>query len=82
MINTRIEEMKSRGAIEEETKIPEVRLSTKDQLKQMGININMSDGGNSLLGSDDMNPLATEGFDQFEINLDHLESDDDEELKE
>ena len=30
MINTRIEEMKSRGAIEEETKVPEVRLSTKD----------------------------------------------------
>ena len=49
---------------------------------QMGININMSDGGNSLLGSDDMNPMVTEGFDQFDINLDHLESDDDEELKE
>ena len=50
---------------------------------QMGININMSDGGNSLLGSDDINPLATDGgFDQFDINLDHLESDDDEEMKE
>ena len=84
MINARIDEMRQRGAIEEETKIPEVRLSTKDQLAQMGINVNMnfSDGGNSLLGSDDMNPLITDGFDQFEINLDHLESEDDEDMKE
>lgn len=66
--------------MEEETKIPEVRLSTKDQLSALGINVNMSDGGNSLFGSDDLNPL-TDGYDQFDVNLDHLESDDDEEMK-
>jgi hypothetical protein len=58
-----------------------VRLSTKDQLKQLGINVNMSfsDGGNSLLGSDDLNPVDNEELDQF--NIDYLESEDEDLLE-
>ena len=81
LINARIDEMRAQGRLmEEESKIPEVRLSTKDQLSALGINVKMSDG-NSLFGSDDLNPLETDGYDQFDINLDHLESDDDEDMK-
>ena len=81
MINARIDDMKQQGLLmEEESKVP-VRLSTKDQLAAMGINVKMSDGGNSLLGSDDLNPLNDDDYDQFDINLDHLESDDDEEMR-
>ena len=71
-MNTRIAELKGRGQIEvEESKMPPVRLSTKDQLAQLGINVNMSDAGNSMLGSDD-----GEGYDQFDVNMDHLESEE------
>lgn len=71
-MNTRIAELKGRGQIEvEESKMPAVRLSTKDQLAQLGINVNMSDAGNSMLGSDD-----GEGYDQFDVNMDHLESEE------
>ena len=71
-MNTRIAELKGRGQIEvEESKMPTVRLSTKDQLAQLGINVNMSDAGNSMLGSDD-----GEGYDQFDVNMDHLESEE------
>ena len=58
-----------------------MRLSTKDQLKQLGINVNMSfsDGGNSLLGSDDLNPVDNEELDQF--NIDYLESEDEDLLE-
>lgn len=63
----------------EESKVPAVRLSTKDELRKFGINVNMSmsDGGNSLLGSDDMNSANDDEF----YNLDHFESDD-EDMKE
>lgn len=39
--------------------------------------MSMSDGGNSLLGSDDMNPVGDNDDDlDDQFNLDHFESDD------
>jgi len=80
LIDDRIADHRAKGLLaEEESKMPPVRLSTKDRLKQMGININMSmsSGGNSLLGSDDMNPVGDNDDDLDDnFDLDHFESDD------
>ncbi len=56
---------------EEESKMP-VRLSTKDQLKALGINIGMHNDINSLDGSFGD---ASTGFD--DLDIDALESEDD-----
>ena len=41
--------------------------------------MSFSDGGNSLLGSDDLNPVDNEELDQF--NIDYLESEDEDLLE-
>ena len=45
MINDRIKSARDSGELAEETKVPEIRISTKDQLKKLGININFSEIG-------------------------------------
>ena len=73
MINERIAEARARGEITEEMKVPEVRLSTKDQLKSMGININLSERGMDDLG-DSVGENASTGLD--ELDIDYLQSED------
>ena len=74
LVSDRLLNARKAGLIqEEESKVP-VRLSTKDQLKQMGINIGMGDN-NSLDGS--LDNIST-GYDDLDINV--LESED-EDLK-
>ena len=74
MIDQRIAMAKERGDITEETKVPEVRLSTKDQLKKLGINISLNDRNledlDLSLGD---NYSTTDGLD--ELDIDNLYSD-------
>lgn len=65
MITDRINLAKERGEIPEETKIPEVRLSTKEQLKALGINVNLSDGLDDL--NDSVGNVST-GLDDLDID--------------
>ena len=65
MITDRINLAKERGEIAEETKIPEVRLSTKEQLKALGINVNLSDGLDDL--NDSVGNVST-GLDDLDID--------------
>ena len=73
MMNERIAGARARGEITEWMKVPEVRLSTKDQLKQMGININLSERGLDDLG-DSVGDNASTGLD--ELDIDYLQSED------
>ena len=62
--------------------MPPTRLSYKNQLKEMGINVNMSDGGNSFGGSDGLANVSV-GYDddEFDMNIEHLESEDEDILE-
>ena len=62
--------------ITEETKVPEIRLSTKDQLKQLGINVNFSATDSNLRDSIDLT-AATAGGGLDELDIENLESDAD-----
>ena len=73
LMEERLLNAKKSGLIPEESKV-QVRLSTKDQLKQLGININISDA-NSLDGSFGEN--VSTGFDA-DFDVEHLESEDEE----
>ena len=48
----------------------------------MGINVNMSDGGNSFGGSDGLANVSV-GYDddEFDMNIEHLESEDEDILE-
>jgi len=83
LIDDRIAQHRERGQLEEETKMPPVRLSHKSMFKEMGININMSDGGNSVGGSDGgmVNNYMDFDGEEYDMNIDDLESED-EDLKE
>lgn len=73
-MNERIALGIERGEITEEMKVPEVRLSTKDQLKQFGINVNMSNRDLDDL-TDSIGDAPTNfGLDELDIDL--LESED------
>ena len=62
--------------------MPPTRLSYKSQLKEMGINVNMSDGGNSFGGSDGLANVSV-GYDDddYDMNIEHLESEDEDILE-
>jgi hypothetical protein len=62
MIDDRIEHARSNGLIPEETKV-EVRLSTKDRLKQMGINVGFNDG---LSLTDSIGDNLSTGMEDFD----------------
>lgn len=68
MIEEKIDKAKQMGLIPQHEAI-EPKLSTKDRLKQMGINVGFTD--DISLGSD---TLST-GYDDF--NVDHLDSEED-----
>lgn len=62
--------------------MPPTRLSYKNQLKEMGINVNMSDGGNSFGGSDGLANVSV-GYDDddYDMNIEHLESEEEDILE-
>lgn len=73
LMTDRLLNAKKTGLIPEEEKV-EVRLSTKDQLRQLGINVNF---GDSLMGLDDStgDGMSAAGH-ADDLNVDFLESED------
>ena len=72
-MDDRIAQAKRHGLIQEESKMP-VRLSTKDQLRQMGINVNFSDA--NLNDLDSIGNQSTGAADD-DFDIEQLESDED-----
>lgn len=73
LMDDRIEQARRQGLLPEETKV-EVRLSTKDRLKELGINVGLDD--NVSLGSDN---LSAGGLD---FDVEALDSQNEEDEKE
>ena len=76
LMDDRIAEGRRKGLIPEERKV-EVRLSTKDQLRQLGINIGIDNSLNDSFG-DDMSAGGGNN-DQFDVDL--LDSDEEDPLQ-